>query len=84
MNLTEEDLWVFLREVQYVDTDGIDRTTLLFSSGIVDSFALVEMMTFIHERTGIEFEAADVTLENLDSVEMILDFVSERARELQP
>ena len=81
MNLSEEDLLTFLREEQYVDTDGIDRSTLLFSSGIVDSFALVELMTYIMDRTGIEFEAADVTLENLDSIEMILGFVANRAGE---
>ena len=75
MSLTEEDLLKYLRDNQYVDTDGIDRSTLIFSSGIIDSFALIELMTFIEDRTGVAVEAADITLENLDSIERILSFV---------
>ncbi len=81
MDLMEEDLLKFLRDDQYVDTDGIDRTTLLFSSGIVDSFALVSLMTFIEDRTSVIFDAADVMLENLDSIELILAFVQQRSTE---
>ena len=75
MSLTEEDLLKYLRDNQYVDTDGIDRSTLIFSSGIIDSFALIELMTFIEDRTGVALGAADITLENLDSIERILSFV---------
>jgi len=83
MSLTEDDLRMYLRENQYVDTDGIDQSTLLFSSGIIDSFALIELMTFIEDRTGVAFDAADVTLENLDSIELILAFV-ERSQAAGP
>ena len=75
MGITEEDLKNYLRDEQYVEIEAIDASTLLFSSGIVDSFALVEMMTFIEDRAGIRIEPADVTLENMDSIELILTFI---------
>lgn len=75
MGITEENLKNYLRDEQYVEIEAIDASTLLFSSGIVDSFALVEMMTFIEDRAGIRIEPADVTLENMDSIELILTFI---------
>ena len=82
MNLTEADLLEYLRDEHFIDTDGITGTTPLFSDGIIDSMALVEMMTFIMERTGVEFEAGDITLENLDTIELTLQFVARRIEEL--
>jgi acyl carrier protein len=79
MKLTQQDLLDYLRDEQYVDVSTIDAKTLLFTEGLLDSMALVEMMTFIMNRTGIEFDASEVTLENLDSVERVLRFVAERA-----
>ena len=81
MKITERELLDYLRDEIGVETDGIDRTTPLVSSGIVDSFSLVEFVTFIENRAGIQFSPADATIENLDSIGLILELVERTAAE---
>ena len=76
MSLGAQDILDYLRDQQFVDIDGLDAVSPLFSSGIVDSFSLIELMTFIEDRSGVRFEPADVTIENIDTVECILALVS--------
>jgi len=75
MDLTRDDLISYLREEQNID-DPIEGGTELFSSGLLDSVSMVGLITFIEERTGSVISAADVTLENFDTVDRILDHVA--------
>ena len=77
--LSEGDVLAYLRDRLFVDISGINRATPLLSEGVIDSFALIELLTYIEERAQVRFSPADATLENLDSVELILQLV-ERAR----
>jgi acyl carrier protein len=81
MRITEQDLLAYLRDEIGVETDGIDRTTPLVSSGIVDSFSLVEFVTFIENKAGIQFSPADATIENLDSIDRILGLIESTAQD---
>lgn len=60
-----------------VETDGIESDTLLFSSGIVDSFALVTLMMHIEKLAGIRINPGEVTLDNFDTIDRILAFVAQ-------
>jgi len=79
MRITEQELLDYLRDQIGVETDGIDRTTPLLTSGIVDSFSLIEFVTFIENKAGIQFSPADATIENLDSIGLILDLIERTA-----
>jgi acyl carrier protein len=61
-----------------LDPDSIDRETLLFSSGILDSFGMVDLLTFVEDVAGWKFRVVDVNLENLDSIDRILQFIERR------
>lgn len=66
-----------------VDTYGIDPSdfddnTSLFSSGILDSFNMVELVSFVEETAGIRFGVLDLNLDNLDDVGRILRYVNSR------
>lgn len=65
----------FLDDELGVDLDEIEPDTALFSSGIVDSFALVTLMMHLERIGGFRINPSDVTLENLDSINSILAFV---------
>jgi acyl carrier protein len=79
MKLSANDLVEYLRDELGVDTDEIDADTPLFSSGVIDSFALVQLITYIEDRCQIRLDAADVSLENLDSINRILAMVERTA-----
>lgn len=51
----------------------------LFSSGLLDSFAVTPLMLYLEDRFEIRIRVADVTLSDFDTVEKILRLV-ERVR----
>jgi len=77
--LTADNILEYLRDELQVKTDGVDSGTLLFSSGVIDSFGLVQIIAYVEERCRIRFAADDVNLENLDSIERILSLVERSA-----
>jgi acyl carrier protein len=52
----------------------------LFSTGVMDSFALVEMISFIESEAQIRVKTNDVILDNFDNVGAIMRFASKRAQ----
>ena len=79
MPLTEGDLMQYLSQRQGLDLDQLDRGTVLFSDGLLDSFRMVEVITFVESKVGIRMTPSEITLDNLDSVQRILAFVASRA-----
>ncbi len=82
MTLTAADLTGFMQEELGIDTADVDSSSLLFTSGIVDSFSLVSLVTFIERQCGFTVQPDDVTLENLDSIQRIVDFAAARRQEI--
>ena len=82
MTLTTADLTGFMQEELGIDTAEVDSSSLLFTSGIVDSFSLVSLVTFIERQCGFTVQPDDVTLENLDSIQRIVDFAAARRQEI--
>lgn len=69
----------YLAEQHAVDTSGIAPDTQLFSSGLVDSFAMIDLVTFIEEKSGARMDASDITLDNLDTVDRIISYMTKKA-----
>ena len=78
MALDSSQVMTFLSDRLGVDTTGLNNQSPLFSSSVVDSFSLVEMITFIETAAGIRIDAWDVTLDNFDSVDRILAFAASK------
>jgi len=70
--------------VEYLSVNyGIPREELqddlpLFSSQLLDSFNLVDLVAFIETETKLKFGVLDLTLDNLDTVSRILAYVQRR------
>ena len=76
MALTADDLTSYMQDDLGVDMGDIEPGTPLFSSGLIDSFAMVSLITYIEDRCSLRMNADDVNLDNLDSIERILDYVA--------
>jgi acyl carrier protein len=77
MNFTSHDVIDFLRNGLNVD-EPIGIETALFSTGLLDSVAMLNLIGFLEEQSKIEVRATDVTLENFDTPERIETYVSSR------
>jgi acyl carrier protein len=49
---------------------------LLFSSGRLDSFGLIDVMAFVEKKLGRRLKTAETTLANFDSVTKLSDFMA--------
>lgn len=54
----------------------VDRYTRLVSSGIVDSFGVLELIAFLEERFGVDIDPARHELEEFDTVAKIVALVT--------
>ena len=76
MDLGTDALLKYLRDELDVDTSGLEADSPLFSSGVIDSFSLVNLLASIESNCGFRIPATDVTLENFDTVGRISAYVS--------
>lgn len=77
MSLTSRDVIEFLKDSLSVD-EPIDVESELFSTGLLDSVAMFNLITFVEEKAKIEVRASDVTLDNFDSAQRIEAYVDAR------
>lgn len=73
--LTADDLRRFLTEDLLVD-EHLGEDDPLFSSGLLDSVAMMSLITFLESRMGADVRPSDVTLENFDTLARITDYAS--------
>jgi len=77
MTLNKDGLLQFMEKKLGVDTSQVDADTPLFSSGIIDSTGMVELIVFVESAAEVKFSPDDITLDNLDSIGRILNFVAD-------
>ncbi len=65
---------------EYLEEDSeeeLDESTPLISSGIVDSFSMVSLKTFIEKKFNIKIPDEKATTKAFDSVNNIIDLLKE-------
>ncbi len=82
MPLNRENVLAFLEEQTDIDVTEIDDDTPLFSSRMVDSFAMVELINLIETHGNFRMRPTEVHLDYLDSITRILNFAEKRIAEL--
>ena len=71
--------------VEYISgTFGVPKSELaddlpLFSSQLLDSFHLVDLVTFVESETKVKFGVLDLNLKNLDTIERIMAYLQRRS-----
>ncbi len=78
MEFSKQNLLDYLSGPLNVDIGGLDENSLLFSSGLVDSFSMIDLITYLESTVSIRIEPADITLDNFDTLGRILEFLSSR------
>ena len=78
MALDKDSLRAYLSDRMGVESD-VDDDTPLFSSSILDSFSMVDLIMFVEQEANIRVEPTDVTLDNFDSIARIVDFAMSRS-----
>jgi acyl carrier protein len=74
--LTRERLVQYFQEQQGIHPSELGDEAALFSSGLLDSFSMVDLIVFVEDAAGIKVRPAEVTLENFDSIGRILAYAN--------
>lgn len=78
MELGREQIVAYLVDELGLDEDDAQDDTLLFSTGILDSFGLVSLMQFLEDKGGFKIKATEVSLDHFDTIERIVVFTQRR------
>ncbi len=81
MSLSSDKIIEFLEAQLKLSTRDIFpdswEDVLLFSTGILDSFHLMDLIVFIERESGKKIHPRNISLANFDSVQKIIVFLSE-------
>jgi acyl carrier protein len=78
MGLNFENLRDVLVKKHGLTAEALSPDTALFSSRLLDSFAMVELMVTVESQGNFKFRTPDVTLDNLDTIGRILRYAEKR------
>lgn len=82
MNITEstQKIRQYLLSEYLDEGDAATFTTKtpLITSGLIDSISILQVVDFLEENFGFEFEPHEVDQSNLNTVELILQFIQEK------
>lgn len=78
MTMTRQILVKYLESQFGLNAGEIDDGTQLFSSGLLDSFSVADLLMFLEEQDSFTIEPTEITLDNLDSIEKIIAFVKRK------
>ncbi len=67
----------FIKE-NMVHSDAIEAEQDLLSTGVLDSFNIVEIALFIQQEFGIELEDEDISRPNFTSLSAMVDLIQRR------
>jgi acyl carrier protein len=74
--LTVDEIRSLMATTFGLPTADVQEETCLFSSGLLDSFHLVELIAVLEKSSGRKIRAGDVNLENLDTPGRIAAFLA--------
>jgi acyl carrier protein len=80
MGLDRQALLAYLSDHLRLDTSKVEDDSPLFSSSLLDSFHMVDLIVFMETQGGFKMKARDVSLDNLDTIASILAYTSTRAQ----
>jgi acyl carrier protein len=72
----KNDIREFIRKsIAKNDTIVIDNSTPLITGGVMDSISTLQMVDFLEKKYKIEFQPHEVDRENLNTIDLITEFV---------
>jgi 2-hydroxymuconate-semialdehyde hydrolase len=74
----KEELIAYIMKEFVEDPDQeIDETTLLISSGLIDSLSIVSLVAFIDKKFGVKIPDEKGTVENFETITKIIETINE-------
>ncbi len=76
----QENIIEFLKNDIGVDAGSISPDDQLFSSGLLNSLDILELVSFIESKFDVKISTWEISLEKFDTIQKITEFIEERAK----
>ncbi len=73
-----ENLRKFISEISFTEVEKIKADTLIFQEGIFDSLGFISLLSYLNETYGIEVEEDELVEENFESINAVINFMSNK------
>jgi 2-hydroxymuconate-semialdehyde hydrolase len=74
----KEELIAYIKKEFVEDPDEeINETTLLISSGLIDSLSIVSLVAFIDKKFGVKIPDEKGTVDNFETITKIIETINE-------
>ncbi len=77
----QQQLLTYLR-ANVADAGGLEPTTDLLASGMLDSLLVADLFVFLETRLGVELSAADVSPQNFRTIERLAALVAAKRQKV--
>jgi acyl carrier protein len=78
MDDLKNDLFAYVKENTFKETDSLQSDTKLFIEGIFDSMGFALLLDFLETKFQISAEDSDLVEENFESIDAIADFITRK------
>jgi len=78
----KERIHDYILEATLSEDGALNNETLLFEEGIFDSMGLLLLIEFLQEEFDVETNDDELTIENFDSINSIVEFISSKKRDV--
>ena len=75
--MKDELIAYIMKEFVEDPDEEIDETTLLISSGLIDSLSIVSLMAFIDKKFGVKIPDEKGTVDNFETINKIIETINE-------
>ena len=78
MDDLKNELFAYVKENTFKETDSLQSDTKLFIEGIFDSMGFALLLDYLESKFQITAEDSDLVEENFESIDAIADFITRK------
>ena len=78
MEALKNELFAYVKENTFKETNSLKSDTMIFVEGILDSMGFALLLDFLETKFQIQAEDSDLVEENFESIDAIADFISRK------
>jgi len=78
MDNLKNELFSYVKENTFKETDSLQSDTMIFIEGILDSMGFALLLDYLETQFKISAEDSDLVEENFESIDAMADFITRK------
>jgi len=74
----KKELFAYVKENTFKETDSLQSNTMIFIEGILDSMGFALLLDYLESKFQITAEDSDLVEENFESIDAMAEFITKK------